>query len=84
MVLALMSFSNLVAYIAKSRAIERTYQQEVSSEIKAYCDKYQLSEPDFEIKVNEILPENAALRGFISAATEPVTTNVEHPDQTEV
>ena len=83
MVLALILFSNLVAYIAKSKAIERTFQNIVSIEIKEYCDLNKLTLVEFNNLANQILPGGSAMLSYTIEAIQEEPDTADKLDQTE-
>lgn len=62
---AILGFANLAAYIAKSRTIDRTYELNVNPEIERTLKGMDITRPSFDSLAGEILPERAALRNYL-------------------
>jgi hypothetical protein len=68
-VMAALGFANLVASIAKTRTMERTYQRDVQPEIERRLKQLELDRASFQLIAAETLPENAMLVACLSKYT---------------
>lgn len=78
MILAILVFANLVASIAKSRSIDRTYQINVNPEIERTIKGMAVPRLSFNSLAWEVLPEGAVLRSFLPV---PPSTDAESPEE---
>ena len=66
MIIGLLAFANLSAYISRSRAYECIYLQEIIPEIEGELQKIGVDHFTFEVIVKETIPAGAPLRAYIS------------------
>lgn len=67
-ILLALGLANLAAYTAKTNAIQRIYQLEAGPEIERALKKIELSRAVFDARARHILPQDAALQGFIQVS----------------
>lgn len=58
--------ANLAAYLAKSRTMDRTYQRDIHPTIERALKVHEFSRLSFDQLANEVLPEAAALKKYLS------------------
>jgi len=73
----LLIFANLVAYLARSSNIARTYQRDVNPEIERTLKKMDLTRPEFDEQAGLVLPNDAILRNYIIIPLEKTTSDEE-------
>lgn len=76
MLMGLIAFANLSAYISRSRAYQRCYQQEVLPDIETELDELGLAKPNFLTTVNDVLSPESPLRDVISMDSEIETSSM--------
>ena len=64
--LFLVLFANVVAYISRSKAIDRAYQDEINLEIELSLREGSFSRNTFEQAAGQVLPAEAALRKYLT------------------
>ena len=80
MFIALMLFTNLAAYTARNRTMERVYEEQFSPTIGPKLSEFKIEEEEFSQIADEVLPAGAMLRNFL--LIEP--TEIDPDDEIDV
>lgn len=75
MFIALMLFTNLAAYTARNRTMERVYEEQIAPTIEVKLSEYQVNEDEFSQIADEVLPAGAMMRNYLSIHTFHYTTS---------
>ena len=65
--LFLVLFANVIAYIARSKSVDRAYQDEINLEIELSLREGSFSRNTFEQAAGQVLPAEAALRKYLTS-----------------
>jgi hypothetical protein len=66
MFIALMLFTNLAAYTARNRTMERVYEEKIAPTIDVKLSEYQVEEDEFSQIADDALPAGAMLRNYLT------------------
>ena len=80
MFIALMLFTNLAAYTARNRTMERVYEEQIAPTIGPKLSEFKIEEEEFSQIADDILPAGAMLRNFL--LIEP--TEIDPDDEIDV
>lgn len=69
--LAVVGVANLVASIAKEKAMQRTFNEQIAPEIEQKLSEMQMDQDRFGLWVRKNLPYSAVLRSFVVLPPEP-------------
>ena len=70
MIVALIGLANLVAFIARTKTLERVYRTEINPGIEQALARFSVTRTEFDQLANDQLPESAVLRRFIKPVTD--------------
>jgi len=65
MLIGLIAFANLAAFLARGNTIKRIYNDQSQGEIEAALNKAGLSREQFDVVARQVLPSQAALYTFL-------------------
>ena len=83
MLLTLLAFANLSAYIARNKTVDRIYEQDVAQKIDNALENYKITRIEFDHYAEDFLPPDANLLNYITFADESKSSDTNREEEND-